>query len=94
MTEFKGEQQAEATNQLTAKLQAFYDGLSDDERAMCIIGVRQLVTDEESDARGFMINHRVESPEPLPEEPNRLIPYRINGPTLYTQITPTYQVSR
>ena len=88
------EQQVQAATRVAEKLQAFSDSLSEDERAMCILGVRRLAADEASDTRAFMISNSDERAETLPEEPNRLIPYRINGPTLYTMITPTYQVSR
>jgi hypothetical protein len=83
------DQQVETANRVAAKLQAFYDSLPEDEQAMCILGIRRLGDEDATDTRAFMINHRAEGPEELPDEPNRLIPYRINGPILYTQITPS-----
>ncbi|MGD9891519.1 MAG: hypothetical protein AB7R89_17630 [Dehalococcoidia bacterium] len=93
-------EQAETTNQLAAKLQAFYDGLTDDERAMCILGVRRLVAGEEADTEGYMkpvyddgSGNKARPGARNLDDPvtGGLIPYRTNGPILYTMITPTYQ---
>lgn len=62
------EQWQDAAERVAAKLQAFYDGLAEDERSLFELGVRRLVAGEGTDAGGYMINHHdVNPPTPPPD---------------------------
>jgi hypothetical protein len=84
-------EQADTVRQIAEKLQVFYEGLSEDEQAMCVLSVPEIEAGEEPDTQGFRIRETDERPQTLPEEPGGIHPYRINGPILYVIVTPTYR---
>ena len=89
MAQMIDDQQAEIAKRVSAKLQAFYEDLAEDERAMCILSVPQIEAGGETDTQGFRVRETDERPQTLPEEPGGIHPYRINGPILYVIVTPT-----
>jgi hypothetical protein len=67
MTQISDEQLEAASERAVAKLQAAYDGLSDDERLALDFAARRLVAGEQADAQGYMIKQPTEQPVIWPD---------------------------
>jgi hypothetical protein len=83
MTQNHEKQQVEVTQQVAAKLQAFCDALTDDERLALDRAAHRLLAGVETDTQGHMIRQPKEEPV-VWQDPaeGKVMPYVIFVPTL------------
>jgi hypothetical protein len=55
MTQIINQQQVEVRERAAAKLQAFFDGLTEDERLVLEAGMRRLLAGQDMDTQGYRI---------------------------------------
>ena len=73
MTELTNQQLEDASRRAATKLQAFCDGLAEDERLVFRLAIRRFIAAEGADTQGYSLN-------------SRDIPYRTIGSTLRAEL--------